>query len=108
MNDIQIFNNPEFGELRTVEKGGKIFFVASDVAKMLGYKNISDAVSRHCRYIVKRDIPHPQGKGTLTPRPRPPFLEVLAAAISCWNHEEDKRSFFQSPARRVSRVESRA
>lgn len=65
-NTMQIFNNPEFGELRTVEKGGKIFFVASDVAKMLGYKNISDAVSRHCRYIAKRDIPHPQGKGTLT------------------------------------------
>ena len=65
MNDMQIFNNPEFGKLRTVEEGGKIFFVASDVAKMLGYKNISDAVSKHCRYIVKRDIPHPQGKGTL-------------------------------------------
>lgn len=64
-NTMQVFNNPEFGKLRTIEECGKIFFVASDVAKMLGYKNISDAVSKHCRYIVKRDIPHPQGKGTL-------------------------------------------
>lgn len=66
MNDMQIFNNPEFGKLRTVEEGGKIFFVASDVAKMLGYKRPADAVSAHCRYTVKRSIPHPQGKGTLT------------------------------------------
>ena len=40
-------------------------FVASDVAKMLGYANISDAINRHCRYVAKYDIPHPQGNGTL-------------------------------------------
>lgn len=65
MKDIQIFNNPEFGELRTIEEGDKIYFVASDVAKALGYKRPADAVSAHCRYTVKRSIPHPQGKGTL-------------------------------------------
>ena len=66
MNDMQIFNNPEFGKLRTIEEGDKIYFVASDVAKALGYKRPADAVSAHCRYTVKRSIPHPQGKGTLT------------------------------------------
>lgn len=67
MNDkeIQIFSSPEFGELRTIEEGDKIYFVASDVAKALGYKNTSKAVSDHCRYVTKRYIPHPQGKGTL-------------------------------------------
>ena len=64
-NSLEIFASSDFGELRTVNKDGKIMFVASDVAKMLGYKNISDAVSKHCRYIAKHDIPHPQGKGTL-------------------------------------------
>lgn len=65
MNDLQIFSSPEFGELRTIEEGDKIYFVASDVAKALGYKRPADAVSAHCRYTVKRSIPHPQGKGTL-------------------------------------------
>lgn len=65
MNDMQIFNNPEFGKLRTVKEGGKIFFVASDVANMLGYKNPRKAVSDHCRCVTKRYVPHPQGKGTL-------------------------------------------
>lgn len=63
--EIQIFSSPEFGELRTIEEGDKIYFVASDVAKALGYKRPADAVSAHCRYTVKRSIPHPQGKGTL-------------------------------------------
>ena len=62
---LKIFENNEFGNLRTLDNNGKIMFVASDVAKMLGYKNVSDAISKHCRYIAKCDIPHPQGKGTL-------------------------------------------
>ena len=65
MNELQIFSSPEFGELRTIEEGDKVYFVASDVAKALGYKRPADAVSAHCRYTVKRSIPHPQGKGTL-------------------------------------------
>ena len=64
-NKIEIFESSEFGNLRTINEDGKIMFVASDVAKMLGYKNVSDAISKHCRYIAKCDIPHPQGKGTL-------------------------------------------
>lgn len=63
--EIQIFSSPEFGELRTIEEGDKIYFVASDVAKALGYKRPADAVSAHCRYTVKHSIPHPQGKGFL-------------------------------------------
>ena len=63
--ELQIFNNPEFGELRTIEEGDKIYFVASDVAKALGYAKPGNAVAAHCRYTLKRGIPHPQGKGTL-------------------------------------------
>ena len=65
MNNLTVFNNEAFGDLRTVEKDGNIWFVASDVARALGYRNISDAISKHCRYVAKCDIPHPQGKGTL-------------------------------------------
>lgn len=63
---IQVFENKEFGKVRTVEENGKVMFVASDVAKALGYSRPADAVSAHCRCIAKYDMPHPQGKGTLT------------------------------------------
>ena len=65
MSEIEIFKNPEFGELRTVEEGNNIYFVASDVAKALGYAKPGNAVAAHCRYTLKRGIPHPQGKGSL-------------------------------------------
>ena len=64
-NNLEIFSSNEFGELRTISENGKVMFIASDVAKMLGYTNTSKAISDHCRYVTKRYIPHPQGKGTL-------------------------------------------
>ena len=64
-NNLQIFENDNFGQLWTIDDDGKIMFFATDVAKMLGYAKPQDAVSRHCRYSVKRGVPHPQGKGTL-------------------------------------------
>ena len=36
MNELMIFNNPEFGEIRTIEEDGKVLFCGSDVAKALG------------------------------------------------------------------------
>lgn len=62
MNDLMVFEKKEFGKIRTVEIDNKVYFVASDVAKALGYSNDRDAVSRHCRWVVKHDIPHPQSK----------------------------------------------
>lgn len=62
MNEIQIFNKDGFGNIRTIEEDGKILFVATDIAKALGYSNDRDAIARHCRWVVKRDIPHPQSK----------------------------------------------
>lgn len=42
MNELQIFNNEEFGEIRTVTINNEPWFVASDVAKSLGYRMASD------------------------------------------------------------------
>lgn len=61
MNELQIFNSDEFGEIRTVEIDGKPYFVGADVAKALGYNNPRDAVSRHCKGVVKRDTPTSSG-----------------------------------------------
>lgn len=52
INNLEIFKNEEFGEIRTVEQNGQIFFVANDVAKILGYKNPSDATNKHCRNAI--------------------------------------------------------
>ena len=60
MNELQIFNNPDFGEVRTLEENGKVLFCGSDVAKALGYSRPNDALAAHCRYTVKCSIPHPQ------------------------------------------------
>lgn len=66
MNELQIFNSEEFGQIRTVEIEGKPYFSASDVANALGYSNPRDAVSRHCKGVVKHDIPTSSGIQTLS------------------------------------------
>ena len=47
MNELQIFNNPEFGEIRTVELNGEPWFVGKDVAAALGYSNARKALADH-------------------------------------------------------------
>ena len=54
MNELMIFNNPEFGEIRTIEEDGKVLFCGSDVAKALGYKNPTKAIADHCKGTVER------------------------------------------------------
>lgn len=47
MNDLKIFENKEFGEIRTVIKDGEPWFVGKDVAEILGYTNPQKAVREH-------------------------------------------------------------
>lgn len=54
-NEIEIFENEEFGRIRTTEIDGKVLFCGSDVAKALGYSNTRDALLRHCKDVVKCD-----------------------------------------------------
>ena len=57
MNELQIFNNNLFGQIRTIIKNGKVLFCGFDVAKALGYKRPSDAINLHCRATVKHSTP---------------------------------------------------
>lgn len=57
MSNIEIFQNEEFGEIRTIEEEGKVLFCANDVAKALGYTNPNKAVNDHCRAITKCSTP---------------------------------------------------
>ncbi|MDR0384522.1 MAG: phage antirepressor KilAC domain-containing protein [Prevotellaceae bacterium] len=63
--NIQIFNNPNFGEIRIVEVDGKIMFAASEIATCLGYENPSKAIIDHCKSgnITKWYIAHDNGIG---------------------------------------------
>jgi len=54
MTNLQIFNNPEFGEVRTIVEGDTILFCGNDVARALGYAVPKDAISTHCKGAVKR------------------------------------------------------
>lgn len=47
MNELKVFNNSDFGEIRTLNIDGEPWFVGKDVAKILGYSNASKAVSVH-------------------------------------------------------------
>ena len=62
MEQLNIFESEEFGQVRIIEINNKPYFVASDIAKSLGYRNTQDAILRHCRWVVKHDVPHPQSK----------------------------------------------
>lgn len=46
MNDIMIFNNEEFGEIRTVEIDSEVWFVAKDISDKLGYAQTNNMMKR--------------------------------------------------------------
>lgn len=47
MNELMIFDNPEFGRVRTLEENGAVLFCASDVARALGYAKPRNAIAAH-------------------------------------------------------------
>lgn len=49
--ELSIFSNPEFGSVRVVMQNGEPWFVARDIAKILGYQNTVDAVNTHCKKV---------------------------------------------------------
>lgn len=55
MNDIQIFNSPEFGEVRTVIIDEKEYFFGVDVARALMYKRPSKAITDNCKGVLIQD-----------------------------------------------------
>lgn len=69
MTDIQIFSNPQFGEIRTLaNEANEPLFCAADVCKALGYTNPRKAVADHVDEgdVTKRDTPTTSGVQTMT------------------------------------------
>lgn len=68
MNDIQVFNNEQFGSIRTAGTAQEPIFCAADICRALGYNNGRDAISRHCDEgdVVKHDTPTTSGVQKMT------------------------------------------
>ena len=47
MNNLKVFNNEEFGQVRIIELNGENYFIGKDVAEALGYKDTADALKKH-------------------------------------------------------------
>lgn len=60
MNNLEIFKNSKFGEVRTIVENDEILFCATDVARSLGYNKPQDAVQRHCKKSTPCFVEHPQ------------------------------------------------
>ncbi len=66
MENLQIFKNEDFGEIRTLEIENELFFVGKDVAEILGYKNHNKAIKDHIeeedKGVTKWDTPYGKQK----------------------------------------------
>ena len=56
MNELKIFKNPEFGQIRSIEIDGLPYFLGKDVAEILGYSNPRDALATHVDLEDKKVI----------------------------------------------------
>lgn len=56
MNNLQIFEHPKFGRIRTIVEEGKTLFCGKDAADSLMYKEPHKAIARHCPHGVKRPV----------------------------------------------------
>ena len=58
-NNLMVFKNEEFGEIRSLEINNEPYFVGNEIATILGYKNTRDALMRHVdeedKDVVKYD-----------------------------------------------------
>lgn len=46
-NNLQVFTNSEFGDIRTLNKNGEVWFIGRDIANVLGYSNTNKALADH-------------------------------------------------------------
>lgn len=54
--ELEIFKNEEFGEIRSFRKNDEVWFIGKEIAKILGYKNTRDALSRHVEKEDKNTV----------------------------------------------------
>lgn len=104
MNNLQVFNNDEFGKIRAVEIDGKFRAVGIDAAKALGYARPRKAVMDHCKDVLSWDVIDALGRAQETrlisegdiyrliikaaDQNRSPDVKAKAARFEKWVFEE--------------------
>lgn len=63
MEDLKLFQSPEFGQVRTAINGNEVMFCATDVAKCLGYQNPQKAIRDHCKSVGVNEMVTPTNGG---------------------------------------------
>ena len=78
MNELKIFENEDFGQIRAIEKDGEPWFVGKDVAEILGYANASKAVLTHVdaedKTFVMLDIADSQNRNAPVGQSKTAFI----------------------------------
>lgn len=75
--DIKIFEKEEFGSVRVVMQGDDPWFVASDVAKSLGYDNPANAINTHCKKINKITLSPDLGGREISSKMPPVVMNII-------------------------------
>ncbi|MDO5044570.1 MAG: phage antirepressor [Coriobacteriia bacterium] len=96
MNEIQIFKNDDFGELRALEIDGEPWFVGKDVAIALGYEKPRNAITQHCKGALKYSpLETPGGKQNMRVISEPDVYRLIinsklesAQKFEAWVMEE--------------------
>lgn len=68
-SSVQIFNNPEFGDVRVVMQDGEPWFVGKDVAEALGYERATKAIQDHVDFEDKDGVPIQDSIGRMQKTP---------------------------------------
>lgn len=68
-NELQIFDNPKFGEIRTLTIDGEPWFVGKDVAEILGYERPTKAIADHVDSEDKDEVPIQDSIGRMQKTP---------------------------------------
>lgn len=66
MNELQIFKNPDFGQVRVIEQDGEPWFIGKDIAEILGYSKTRNAIATHVDEFDKALAPIQGGCSTGT------------------------------------------
>lgn len=63
-NEVTVFQNEQFGQVRTIDENGKIYFCGRDAAKALGYSDTVNALRQHCKKdgVVKHHLIDSMGR----------------------------------------------
>jgi anti-repressor protein len=80
VNELQIFENADFGKIRMVEIDGKPYAVGVDVARALEYASPSKAVIDHCKGITKLGIPSKGGVQETNVIPEGDIIRLITKA----------------------------